>query len=186
MILWLGEKCHRCRMHHTHYMKRVEAKRAKHTLTHIVCQFNYILAHDFKMLAKMQRDIHLRNALKNTRTHTSEAFTVRARFNITNDAKLLFMERDPASNEHLCTFVLSIYSHQSLHFEAFIWGFGIRGVRINFHLANHQHSQRLEPSDALSLACCCCFFLLLSRIVCFCHFMHNNSPSNFDAAWLVG
>lgn len=62
------------------------------------------------MLAKMQCDKPLHTIAEYARfgAHSHNIYTV--------DAKLLlFMERDPATNEHLCTFVLSIYSHQSFH-----------------------------------------------------------------------
>lgn len=76
----------------------------------VVSQFNYI----YPCSCTWSQDVG-KNAMRQAISHNRAACT---QFNIsTADAKLLlFMERDPAANEHLCTFVLSIYSHQSFHF----------------------------------------------------------------------
>lgn len=87
----------------------------------------------------MQRHIHLEKYIFLYGCSHSSTTLIR------NAQKLLlFMERDPAAKEHLCTFVSSIYRHQSLHFE--------------FHRARYSFIQYSHSLNVNSIYWSCLYF----------------------------
>lgn len=61
------------------------------------------------MISRCWQKIAMRQAISHN--HNAHGLKHNLTFIQHSEIIILFMERDPAANEHLCTFVLSIYSH---------------------------------------------------------------------------